>query len=1426
MPETGKKVFKILGWIALSLLVALIAAAAVIWFAAPAHLRRNVEEFVSAESGGLYVISYESVKLTPIPFSLEIKSLSLKPDKKMAQQVRKKSPDKVLYSFHSPGIKFQHIDLGKLFRKKIFKSEKLLVVNPMLKLSGDKILDNDSLKNMQNIFHELRPVFKNYLRAVYIEKIEFGDARYALSQTTKDSLRISQANKISVDVFNFRTDSAMVFGGKHLFKTDDVLIRMNNFHNTMGDSLHLLTIDTLEYSLKTTDIRAAGFRMQAMHENVNKNMYEVVVPHVYMKSKSITNFSFSDSLDIEFLEFHQPRIRFYQKENPKKLKIEDLNQFDLYTLVQNDFNKIEIDTFFLTGAEMEIYRQPGIQQYQHRFKSVNITLHGFLLDSASVRDKNKLLHASELDMSVADYHLRLEDNQHDFRADSLFVSTISQTLGAHKVRVLPAHPAGIDSRTVVNITGDAIEFEEVDLKKLYHTRTLPTSKIEIINPEVTLQYRTDIEKSEKQKEAGLLFDMVSAYLKGVYSNLVIIENGILNIENRNKNQLQGYFDSRFSFSLTDFTLDSASVERTDKFFYATNFDLRFSNYQMKLVDDLHRLDVDSIFISSTDRRVQVNNLHLQPVHRNVDAGVMKRYNRSELYNIFVPQIDLQGINLREAFFYNQLKISNFRISNPEIYFENFGVLRASREKKEFSEFYQLISSYIYDFDIKSIIIPNGEIKWINHTRKGKTTSFDNEFSAELENFRLNENELNKKRLLFSDNFNISIKDQLFQLSDSVHFLKAGEIHLSTANSSIRIKDALLYPAIASDNYRDLPTTFQISIPELKIRNFDFLSAYYTRNLYLEELDINHPKFQIYSKPGTFKSLDLKKYRFPLPAFLQSLQLDRFRINDGQVITYETKGINQRAVSNFNVDLSLPGLHIKNNENRHAEIGSDNFKLIVTNFKSPLGKAHNISVAAIDFNRSQKNLLVKGLQVRPFLPKNRGNQFSIDAPEISFTGFDINRAFENNDFIFENIAIQAPAIQIEMNDSINGDKVDFLQTLDLYPYTEPFVDRIQVKNLNLKNADINFNWFRKQLIDREINLVFKNILIAENQPPSNLLNSSEFEISTNNLRTTDKKGIYEFTADSFIYNSSQHTILFKNLDVKPLLSSEEIPRIKGFQTDVVNASVGFIQLSGINEKRWLKDNILDADLLRIGKARASIYRNKRYPFNHNQRPPWPQQLIREINQPFVFDSVILEPSYLKYSELLTISEEPGFIEFYDLQFKAGQISNSKRIKQENDFFTLNATTKLFNQAKLSATFNFDLTDKNYYHTVTGSLEQMPVTALNAMIEKSVPVSVESGNLNRFEFDMELNEERAVGELWFGYDDFRITLLDYSNEEVRKSKLATFWANKVILNSENPKGDELQPQTIFYERDEERSIINFWWKSIYSGAQKVIGIEPDK
>ncbi len=1421
MAVNGKKILKATGYGILALFLLATGIGIFVFFKAESYVNKNLPGMVSKKSGGLYQLSFGEIELEMFPLSAKVHGLMLIPDESLMGENLQNSPENVIYSFKSKEFEAKGISIKNILSKKKLSIEKITISEPFFEIRGNELMDRDSAQTADKLLSQIRPFFKKRISGISVGEIDFVNAHYNFFNEQGDSLAVSNARQVSVSIKNFKTDSSMVFQNSRLFKTDDVIVSMNGFRFNFGDSLHVLKIDTLEYSLQNSDIQAKQFHLSYLYKDKEKSLYDVYVPRMYMRSNIISRFSAKDSIDVDFLKFEDPKIRFYQKAVPRQLNIEDINNFDLYSLVENQFSHIRIDSFSLTNANLEIYRQPDFDDYQQKFESVEIELNGFEMDSTSSINPDKLLYADGLKMDVSGYHLRLEDNAHDFRAESISLSTSSNSLGIKNIEIAPL---GINKNRIrkrANIKCGAIEITDVNLKTLYHTRTLPTQGITVSEPIVNLQIHTDIEKAKKSKKTGLLFELVSAYLKGVYSDLVSVQNGKLNIQNINNGNIEGYFETGFTFNLTGFSLDSTSIERTDKFFYATNFDLEFSGYQMRLVDNLHKLNVEKISVMSFDRKVDIQNLHLQPVVDNADKNTMNSFNRSELYDIKVPRITLWGINLRNAFFYKKLNISEFKISKPEIFLENFGALRENRDKKEFNEFSQLIFNYLTDINIARLEIPNGNFKWINHTKKGRTTSFDNEFSATLDNFRLNENELGKKRLLFSDNFEISVKDQLFHLSDSVHILQAGRISLSTKKSELQIKDALLYPVITSEKYGQLPTTFQVSIPSAEIKDFDFQKAYYSRQLNINKLELGKAAFQIYSQAGKTKSLDLKKYRFPLPSFIHSLKLGKLKIADASVITHETQGINQQAKSNFGLNLEIPDISITTDAQKHAQVSTGNIVAKINKLKSPLGKTHELGIGQVDYDQKSQTINMSGLEITPFTDKPTENRFKIAVPEISLLDFDIKDALESNAYSFSKIDVKKPDLQIEINNSGKGDKLEAVKKLDLYPYISPYVNEIKVGQLTLDDVGLDLNWLDKQLMSREFDIMFHEINIGEKQNPKDLLHSKEFEVLTTNLKTKDK--LYEFSADSLTYNSRKHNILLKNINVTPLLGREKFQRLKGVQTDYLKAKTKYIEIKGIDENSWIKNNVIDAGSAVIGRTDIEIFRDKRYPFDQDQRPPWPQDLLRNIKQPFVFETLELAPSSITYSELMDISDEPGTINFRDMAFKTGKISNMPQVINNEKHLNIDASAIIFGQAEIKAQFDFDLSSPNYAHTATMHMGPMPFAAINPVLEKSVPISIESGQINYIDLNLSLDGQHATGELYFVYDGLKINVMELNDDGAKKSKLASFWANKMLLNTKNPKGDKLEPVQIDYPRDTKRSIINYWWKSMFVGAKETLGIE---
>jgi len=116
--------------------------------------------------------------------------------------------------------------------------------------------------------------------------------------------------------------------------------------------------------------------------------------------------------------------------------------------------------------------------------------------------------------------------------------------------------------------------------------------------------------------------------------------------------------------------------------------------------------------------------------------------------------------------------------------------------------------------------------------------------------------------------------------------------------------------------------------------------------------------------------------------------------------------------------------------------------------------------------------------------------------------------------------------------------------------------------------------------------------------------------------------------------------------------------------------------------------------------------------------------------------------------------------------------------------------------------------------------------NSITEPMGPATMEDGRLTNLQFMLAGNDYGITGTVKMLYDDLKISLLerDKGSKELDKKALATFAAN-IIIKKSNPPGKKDAPRVINVqmERDTNRSIFYFVWKSLFKGIKETAGIK---
>jgi hypothetical protein len=222
----------------------------------------------------------------------------------------------------------------------------------------------------------------------------------------------------------------------------------------------------------------------------------------------------------------------------------------------------------------------------------------------------------------------------------------------------------------------------------------------------------------------------------------------------------------------------------------------------------------------------------------------------------------------------------------------------------------------------------------------------------------------------------------------------------------------------------------------------------------------------------------------------------------------------------------------------------------------------------------------------------------------------------------------------------------------------------------------------------------------------------------------------------------------------------------------------------------------------------------------------QNLIKSIKYPVLIDSLALLNAAFNYVEQPKAGDSTGRISFSKVKVGMKPFSNMKNGFGKIPDFKLEGNATIMDSCQLTIQMNFVMNNPDNPFTAEGFLEPFNMPILNPVIEPLALISLRSGHVDRFDFVFSGDRAATTGRLFFAYNDLKISVFEMKNGNAREAKFTSFLANSLMLRSKNPRGKELLPDEISFVRDQRRSDLNYWWKSVFSGIRNTLGIKETK
>ncbi|NTW26154.1 MAG: hypothetical protein HGA37_15755 [Lentimicrobium sp.] len=313
-------------------------------------------------------------------------------------------------------------------------------------------------------------------------------------------------------------------------------------------------------------------------------------------------------------------------------------------------------------------------------------------------------------------------------------------------------------------------------------------------------------------------------------------------------------------------------------------------------------------------------------------------------------------------------------------------------------------------------------------------------------------------------------------------------------------------------------------------------------------------------------------------------------------------------------------------------------------------------------------------------------------------------------------------------------------------------------------------------------------------------------------------LYSFKIIGIRYAADIKTLEADSLSIHPNYPDYDFASLHEFQADRIEAALSHIYIKSFSPTSYFKSGDLNIASIDVGELKLNVFRDKRKKFRHTNKPVF-QEMIKSYPGNLHIDSIRILSGNITYAEHTPGASEQGKISFEELRASIHQITNDTLYKKEKGYFQLYAQALLMGKGKLSVSLKARLFENNDPFTLAGTLSEMNAEALNPMLEYTAYIYATSGKIDAMDFNFTADNTKATGKMTLRYHGLDIAVKNKQTNDTTalKERIISIIANTMILNSNPLPGEEVREGVIYYERDPERFIFGYAFRSILSGMK---------
>ncbi|RYZ98602.1 MAG: hypothetical protein EOP47_18975 [Sphingobacteriaceae bacterium] len=459
-----------------------------------------------------------------------------------------------------------------------------------------------------------------------------------------------------------------------------------------------------------------------------------------------------------------------------------------------------------------------------------------------------------------------------------------------------------------------------------------------------------------------------------------------------------------------------------------------------------------------------------------------------------------------------------------------------------------------------------------------------------------------------------------------------------------------------------------------------------------------------------------------------------------------------------------------------------------------------------------------------------NLYDLRVKQIRVTGINVFKLYFSNKIDVSKIVLSEPEIDMSYEANNTEDK----QSKDnrtIWQRMSKSLKSVRVGEIWLNDLTFkHINYAGKRPLKtqvKEMNLRAVDLFIdsTTQADTSRFFYCKDVATEIYNYSGKTPDGLYSYVLKSIKFSTGTSHLDIQGITFKPLNSLLFFTKTR---SERFNLTLDSLQVNNFDFTNYYKYRTFSASGVTMSKGTLDVFGapNKLPNFTKENYTSFPHMAIRKLNFGLKIDTLNIKKMDIIYSEYNKKSKKNGTLTFNNTTGRLLNITNSKTALQKNNICKVNITSHFMERSRLDVAFALNLTDKDAAFSYKGSLGPMKLSLLNKAIMPISMVKVTSGNLKRFDFDVDANRYRAKGNMTLLYNDLKINILklDEDDGRLKKKGLMSILANAFVIERNNPDEPGKAPRraNITFVRPVSYPFFKIVWKTLFAGAKECAGV----